>query len=610
VAKGVCVACVTSADCGEGLWCGTDGQCRPDVCAGKACGTQKLFACNGDGSAYKPGVTCDDNNVCTDNACDAKSLTCFFTANTLPCEDGNACTFGEGCKGGVCSGGQSITCLDPNPCTTDGCDPTSGCTHVNSSAPCDDANPCTTADTCNGGACGGTPASCDDANACTDDACDPTSGCAHATNGAACSSGDACGQCSGGACTTGPIVWDQVYGYGGADVIYGVVDAPGGGYAFAGSITAQGTSTTDAWFGRVDASGTLTVGMKYGATGNDFARALAAASTGGYFIVGARTGNGTGLDGYVVRLNADGYLLWEKAYYGKGNEQFNAVVPTQAGGFVAGGRFDSGSNGSNAIVAGYDANGNVQWSSPKLGVANGFDEVLGLASVAAGGWIATGYVADGAGGGHAFLVRIAANGTKSWQHQYGAGWYDEGAAVLSLGDGFIVVGSRQATSGGPFELRVFRTDTNGTQLWNKHYGSGTPVRGRAIVALASGGFALLGYTAAQGAGKNDLWLLRTDTNGALQFDRTHGGAQDDNGYGLLALSDGFLLAGSTASKGSGGGGWLVRTDVWGFASCAASGVCASLAPAACDDGKPCTADACDPIAGCTHLPIPGCGAVP
>jgi hypothetical protein len=50
-------------------------------------------------------------------------------------------------------------CQDANPCTDDSCNPaTLGCVHLNNSASCDDGNACTAGDVCSSGVCSGTPA--------------------------------------------------------------------------------------------------------------------------------------------------------------------------------------------------------------------------------------------------------------------------------------------------------------------------------------------------------------------------------------------------------------------------------------------------------------------
>src|SRR5439155_361606 len=82
----------------------------------------------------------------------------------------------------------TITCAASDPCHVAGtCDPATGqCS--NPAAPdgtaCNDHNACTLSDACHAGACAGGPApDCDDGNVCTSDACDPTRGCVHVNRG-------------------------------------------------------------------------------------------------------------------------------------------------------------------------------------------------------------------------------------------------------------------------------------------------------------------------------------------------------------------------------------------------------------------------------------------
>ena len=165
--------------------------------------------CGGGTCAGGAAADCDDGAACTDDDCNTASG-CLHTNNTAPCDDGNACTMGEVCGAGVCSGGTVLACADGNLCTDDACDPGSGCVHTNNAASCDDGNACTTGDACAGGTCTGGPGpDCADGNPCTDDACSPASGCTHVDNAAACNDGSACTRddvCSAGACVPGPAV--------------------------------------------------------------------------------------------------------------------------------------------------------------------------------------------------------------------------------------------------------------------------------------------------------------------------------------------------------------------------------------------------------------------
>ena len=203
---GVCIglpaACTSDVACSDGNAC-TDDACVAGACAHKPAGSGK--ACeDGNGCTHGdaclagvclPGAPtgCDDGNACTDDACDPKTGLCQHVANATPCNDGNVCTTQDACAGGVCGGAGKLFCDDGNLCTDDACDPATGCTHSDNTAPCDDGNACTLADACTASACAGGPAlACNDGNPCTDDSCDFKSGCQHQNNVLACDDGSAC----------------------------------------------------------------------------------------------------------------------------------------------------------------------------------------------------------------------------------------------------------------------------------------------------------------------------------------------------------------------------------------------------------------------------------
>ena len=155
-------------ECGDGEACqGGSCVCLPN-CAGKACGDDGCGGSCGqcsDGDAClgpeecqegacKPGVpvVCDDQDPCTTDDCDPVSG-CQHTGHAGECEDGNPCTEGSMCVGGICAGGEKVICDDGNPCTTDACSSVEGCIVVYISKPCDDSDPCTDGDVCEDGVC-------------------------------------------------------------------------------------------------------------------------------------------------------------------------------------------------------------------------------------------------------------------------------------------------------------------------------------------------------------------------------------------------------------------------------------------------------------------------
>ncbi|MBI5607586.1 MAG: CotH kinase family protein, partial [Deltaproteobacteria bacterium] len=189
------------------------GQAKPDGSACDADGNACTVGDSCQGGLCQPGpkLPCDDGNPCTFDSCGAKG--CGHQNTAGPCDDGLVCTSGDTCKQGACVG-TAKACSDGNPCTIDSCDPSTGecATAPSQGGKCDDGDACTQGEVCAGGQCGGgKAATCSDSNPCTDDSCDPKQGCVHTANSAPCDDGKACSQgdtCAGGTCQPGPSVCD------------------------------------------------------------------------------------------------------------------------------------------------------------------------------------------------------------------------------------------------------------------------------------------------------------------------------------------------------------------------------------------------------------------
>ena len=191
------------------------GQCETTlVNEGSSCNTDDGDKCTVNGVCVTgkcQGSTpdCNDGKECTNDGCDP-AIGCTWTYNTATCDDGNKCTTGDKCSGGSCLGGGNISCDDNNACTYDSCNAATGCDHSKLNlTPCNDNNACTEQDSCTNGQCtGGTSKDCTDGDDCTDESCDPTQGCLIKFNTAACEDGLKCtvgDKCQAGACTAGPV---------------------------------------------------------------------------------------------------------------------------------------------------------------------------------------------------------------------------------------------------------------------------------------------------------------------------------------------------------------------------------------------------------------------
>lgn len=231
--------CEDGSDCTGGDFCSAgvcvggllDGCAREDACRAATCADDGVSCdeLDTDGFACDDGNACTDGDLCVGGACRSGGpLDCGWDAGCAdfacdavdgcrldalripgtPCDDGDRCTEGTACDtAGRCIGGAPVVCDDNNPCTTNGCNPATGCAYVSRGGEtCDDGNACTAGDTCFGSSCRGDAVGCDDGDPCTLDRCDPRTGCAHTP--VVCDAPGPClvGRCgAGGACVFDPV---------------------------------------------------------------------------------------------------------------------------------------------------------------------------------------------------------------------------------------------------------------------------------------------------------------------------------------------------------------------------------------------------------------------
>jgi hypothetical protein len=73
-----------------------------------------------------------------------------------------------------------------------------------------------------------------------------------------------------------------------------------------------------------------------------------------------------------------------------------------------------------------------------------------------------------------------------------------------------------------------------------------------IIQSSDGGYVVAGYTESFGAGGGDIYLVKLDSSGNVQWTKTIGGSDLDEAYSIIQSSDGgYVVAGGTKSFGAG-----------------------------------------------------------
>jgi ribosomal protein S11 len=148
----------------------------------------------------------------------------------------------------------------------------------------------------------------------------------------------------------------------------------------------------------------------YGGTDEDVASFVQQTSDGGYIVAGFTTSFGTGYDAFLINTDANGNIIWAKAY--GGTSYASSVQQTSDGGYIVAGSTYSSSTGSNDIfLIKTDAKGNIQWAK-----TYGETDTINMGAYSVqqtsdGGYILAGTtISFGAGEGDIFLIKTDARG--------------------------------------------------------------------------------------------------------------------------------------------------------------------------------------------------------
>lgn len=151
----------------------------------------------------------------------------------------------------------------------------------------------------------------------------------------------------------------------------------------------------------------------------------------------------------------------------------------------------------------------------------------------------------------------------TWNRIYGGIGLEEAYSMRQTTDGdFIFLGQTYSIGTGGADFWLVKTDPDGIVLWEKSYGGELNDIGRAVRQTRDGGFILVGTTSSKGGGGSDIWLIKVSTSGAVIWDRTYGGRGDERGFSVeQTTGGGFIIVGSTRSKGKGLlDAWLVKVS--------------------------------------------------
>ena len=349
--------------------------------------------------------------------------------------------------------------------------------------------------------------------------------------------------------------WSKVYGGTGDDLAGGNnVQTSDGGYAISGYTGSLGAGGLDVWLVKTDSIGNMVWNMTYGGPLEERCPDMIKTNDGGYVLSGYTLSFGAGnYDSFLMKVNASGTIVWNQTYGGIGSDQVMSVFQTSDGGYaLTGSTNSSGAGNLDFWLVKTDAAGTMQWNRTYGGT--GADNGNVVIQNSDGGYSLFGRTASfGAGSNDAWLVKTDSAGTMQWNKTYGGSAGESGNSMVQTSDGgyalFVVTASFGA---GGQDAWLVKTDSAGTMQWNKTYGGPGTETAIYLIQTLDGGYALTGGTSSFGNGGLDLYIIKTDASGNQIWQKTYGGIANDDGYSMIQTIDGgYAIVGGTRSFGFG-----------------------------------------------------------
>jgi hypothetical protein len=365
---------------------------------------------------------------------------------------------------------------------------------------------------------------------------------------------------------TPDTIWTKTFGGTNIDIGHCVQQTTDSGYIITGYTRSYGTTSgRNVWLIKTDKNGNQQWDNTFGGNNDDEGYSVQQTSDGGYIIAGYTESFGAGLnDVFLVKADTSGNQVWAKTFGGSSDDEGYSVLQTSDGGYLIAGVTSSFGAGSRDVwLIKTDASGNLIWQNTHGGLSS--DGAWYVEHTSDGGFIITGWTYSYGPGiiGNAWLVKTDSLGNQQWNKFFGGDDVDRGYSVQQTTDGgYILTGYTDSFGAGLYDMLLIKTDPAGNAEWTKTFGGTGRDYGNSVRQTIDGGFIVLGYTLTFGAGGDDFYLVKTDTNGNEEWSKTYGGVYSDVGFYVRQTNDGgLILTGHTLSFGSGVHDvWLLKID--------------------------------------------------
>ena len=400
------------------------------------------------------------------------------------------------------------------------------------------------------------------------------------------------------------IVWQNTIGGSGFDFLEDIISTSDGGFlligvsesGISGDKTQSNLGQGDFWVVKTNSTGVVQWEKTFGGTGDDYAVTAIETTDGGFVIIGDSDSNSSGdksqnskggLDFWIIKINSTGTKLWDKTIGGSLDDLPIALQETATGDIIIGGESESSisgdktensKGGSDLWIVKINSTGTIIWNKTFGGNADDFLTTLKL--TADGGFIIGASSSSGISGDKSentlgledyWVLKINNTNTIDWQKTIGGAATSRSTLsdLILTSDGSYVIagdsdsgigGSKTIITNGGNDLWLLKLNSSGVIQWQNSIGGADDEYFPTLVQKPDGSYAVAGESLSNISGdktenshndSNDIWLVALDANGNVTNDKILGTNGIEGTERILLTSDGNFVISSYVDELSG-----------------------------------------------------------
>ncbi|MFT5780605.1 MAG: hypothetical protein ACI837_003568, partial [Crocinitomicaceae bacterium] len=304
----------------------------------------------------------------------------------------------------------------------------------------------------------------------------------------------------------------------------------------------------DVFLMRITSDGDTLWAKGYGGLDEEYGYSVVQLSDSTFLVAGTAESFGVlSRDGYVLHLDAQGDTLQTLLIGGSGVDGFESIIEVENGNFLAVGyTFSEGAGNSDVFVVKLDPNGNILWEKTYGGASNEFGRSVIATTL---GYVIAGSTESfGSGLEDAYLVNIDVNGSLLWSRSYGGTSFDGANSLIQTTDnGFALAGYIESAGAGFWDILLLKTDSLGQLSWSKAYGTANFDYGQDLLQTLDSGYLISGYSDGFYTGDNDIYIIKTDSIGLSSCQTMNGNLVQADPVTIVTTSSSNVVSASSVN---------------------------------------------------------------